>query len=308
MKFIWLDENKYIDSIPFLKNNYENTENSPDPDYIVYNVKKSSPEIYSQMHLLEKCGFLKIVKEINELESAEDIIPMTKRVEKLKSSPMYLKVYFPETSFLLSETELLSSTQFRKCLLREGKFIYIAPKDWVSIVKAWLNISVEIIEETEDEQMTDQILNYLINCVVYTDVDKAISRNTLFHDKKDNGVVYCFIDGIMEVINYKRKNEITSRKLRAILSDYVDGNSIQKRIFNNRYRFWRFKIEKAGVDIEKQLYAEDDDENEQKTLQNQIKIETSVVLPNVNENDDKPVSDDLNKKGEKNGKNNKSIR
>jgi len=297
MKFIWLDKDKYIDSIPFLKNNYENTETSADPDYFIYNIKKATPEIYAQMNLLEKCDFLKIVKEMNELESSEDIIPMTKRVEKLKSSPMYLKVYFQETSFLLSETQLLSSTQFRKCLLREGKFIFISPKDWVSIVKAWLNMSIEIIEETEDEQMINQILNYLINCVIYDDIDKAISRNTLFYDKKDNDVVYCFIDGIIEVINYRRKNEITSRKLRAILSEYVDGSSIQKRIFNNRYRFWRFKIENTGIDVEKQRYTEDIDENERKSSKNQIKIETSVVLPTVNDVVDKPISNDLNKNG-----------
>ena len=222
MKFIWIDEEKYPDQIPFLKDNYEEMDDSADPDVIIYKIKKMTDNIYSQMNVLEKCGFLKIFKETNEIESVHDIIPMTKRVERIKSSPMYLKIHFPNATFLLSEAELLSSTTFRKCLLREGKFIFISGKDWVDIVQIWLNMSEEIKEESEDDQVVDKVLNYISNCVVYKDIDKAISRSTLYHDKKDNGVVYCFIDALMDIINHKRKNEITSRKLRAIMSDYVE--------------------------------------------------------------------------------------
>ena len=84
------------------------------------------------MKVMESCGFLKIMKEVNELEGATDILHMTRRVEKLKSksSPMYLKVYFPHATFLLSESDLMSSVKFRKCLLREGKFIFISGNAW----------------------------------------------------------------------------------------------------------------------------------------------------------------------------------
>lgn len=261
MKFIWLDKEKYPDQIPFLKDNF-NEFDSADPDVSIYKVKKETEQIRSQMKTLESCGFLKIMKaeKINELETFIDIIPMTQRVEKIKSSPMYLKIFFPNTSFLLSETELLSVVAFRKCLLREGKFIPIPTKEWRVIVQHWLDISEEIIEETEDDYVVDKIMNYLSNCVVYDDIDKAISRNTLHYDKEDNGVVYSRIDTIVEFVNNKRKNEISSRKLRAALSEYIVGNSMRKRIFNNRYRFWKFDIKKAGIDIEKQLYVKDDAE------------------------------------------------
>ncbi len=268
MKFVWLDKDKYPNQIPFLKGNCEDTGESIDPDVVVYRIKKETDTIFSQMKVMESCGFLKIMKEVNELEDAEDILHMTRRVEKLKStsgssSPMYLKVHFPHTTFLLTESELLSPTKFRKCLLREGKFIFISGKVWVPLVQAWLDMSEEIREESEDEQIIDRVLNYLVNCVVHEDVGKAVSRNTLYHDKEDDGVAYCHIDSVMEVINSKKKDEISNRKLRVILSEYIDGDSIQKRIYNNRYRFWRFKIEKVHIDLERQLFNKDELEKDE---------------------------------------------
>ncbi len=257
MKFIWADDDKYPDQVPFLKNNYEIVEDNPDPDVTVYKIKKEDEHTNIRLKLLEEMGFIKIIKEINELQSVEDIIPMTKRVEKLKSSPMYLKIYFPNTSFLLSESELMTVTKFRKCLLREGKFISIPSKAWWGIVQYWLDVAEEIVEETEDDYVVDKVLNYLSNCIIYEDADKAISRNTLFYDNDEKGVVCSHIDAIVEFINNKRKNEISSRKLRAVLSDYVVGDSIRKRIFNNRYRFWMFDIAKSGVDLEKQLFVKE---------------------------------------------------
>jgi hypothetical protein len=259
MKFIWLDKEKYPDQIPFLKGNYDSFQ-SADPDISVYKIKKETDQIRSRMKTLESCGFLKIMKaeRMNELETYIDIIPMTQRVEKIKSSPMYLKIFFPNASFLLSETELLSVVAFRKCLLREGKFIPIPTKAWGVIVQHWLDVSEEIIEETEDDYIVDKILNYLANCVVYEDIDKAISRNTLHYDKEDNGVVYSRVDTVVEFVNNKRKTEISSRKLRAALSGYIVGDSLRKRIFNNRYRFWKFDIKSTGVNIEKQLYVKDE--------------------------------------------------
>ena len=116
--------------------------------------------------------------------------------------------------------------------------------------------------DLEEEQIIDKILNYLVNCTVYEEINYAVSRNTLYHDKEDGGVAYCLIDNIMEVINSKRKEEISNRKLRVILSEYIDGDSIQKRIYNNRYRFWRFKIEKVDINLEKQLFNKDELEAE----------------------------------------------
>ena len=84
-------------------------------------------------------------------------------------------------------------------------------------------------------------------------IGDAISRNTLYHDKEDGGVVYSLTDSIIEVVNGKRKEEISNRKLRVILSEYIDGNSIQRRIHKNRYRFWRFKIEKTNISLDDQL-------------------------------------------------------
>lgn len=261
MKFIWLDKERSIDQIPFLKDNTETTEDSFDSDVLIYKVKKVTDDLHVQMNVLEKCEILKMIKETDEIDSAKDIIPMTKKVEKLKSSPMYLKIFFPNTTFLLSESELMCSTAFRKFLLREGKFINIGNKDWISIVQAWLGMAVEIKEETEEDQLVDKVLNYLSNCTIYIEKNKSISRNTLFYDKKENPqVVYCFIDILMDIINTKRKTEITSRKLRAMLSNYVDGNSVQERIYNTKYRFWRFFIDKSGIDLERQIFVEDEED------------------------------------------------
>lgn len=263
MKFIWIDKEKSIDQIPFLKNNIEPTEESFDQEVTVYKVKKITDDLHIQMNVLEKCGLLALVKETDEIETAKDIIPMTKKVEKLKSSPMYLKIFFPNTTFLLSESELMCSTAFRKFLLREGKFINIGNKDWVSIVQAWLGMAIEITEETEEDQLVDKVLNYLSNCTIYTEKSKAISKNTLYYNEMEEPeVVYCFIDALMDIINNKRKTEITSRKLRAMLSTFVDGNSVQERIYNTKYRFWRFYINKTGIDIERQKYVDDENDSE----------------------------------------------
>ena len=259
MKFIWIDDDKYPDDISFLKDNYEVVDDS-NPDALVYRVKKPSDNMQVWMETLERIGLLKIVRPsgVQDIESFEDIIGMTVRVEKLKSSPMYLKIYFPDASFLLSESELLSSNKFRRCLLREGKFIGIPNKAWREIVQYWLDVAEEIIEESEEEQIVDRVLNYLCNCTVYDEIDHALSRNTLFYDKNDDGVVFSLTENVVDFVNSKSKTVYSSRNLRVILSDYIVGNSVQRRVFNNRYRFWRFSIPKVGIDLNKQFFVKDE--------------------------------------------------
>ncbi|RLF37266.1 MAG: hypothetical protein DRM99_00825 [Thermoplasmata archaeon] len=260
MRFIWIDDNKYPDDIPFLKGNYEVVD-SDNPDALVYQIKNPTDNMLVKLETLESAGMLKIVRTsgIKDINSFEDIIDMTVRVEKIKSSPMYLKVFFPDASFLLSETELLSSSKFRRCLLREGKFISIPGKAWTGIVQHWLDVADEVVEESEDEQIIDLVLNYLCNCTVYKDVDKALARNTLFFDEADDGVVYSLTGNVVDFVNSKyNKNSFNSRNLRAILSEFIVGNSVQRRIFTSRYRFWRFSIPKVGIDLDKQLFVEDE--------------------------------------------------
>ena len=266
MKFVWLDEDKYPNQIPFLKDNCEATKESIDPDVVVYRIKKVTGAILSQMKVMESCGFLKIIRSEVELESIDDIIPMTTRVEIMKGAPMYLKIYFSNWQITLSDSDLLSPIQFRKCLLQEGHFLIISSEDWNKIVQTWLNMSEEIWEETRNEVIIKKVLNYLNNCVVHEDIGAAISRNNLYHDKEDDGVAYCHIDSVVELVNNKQRDAdcVNARQLRGILSDYIDGDSIQKRIYSNRCRFWRFKIDKSEIDVKRQMISAIEEEMEAK--------------------------------------------
>jgi len=267
MKFVWLDEDKYPNQIPFLKDNCEATKESIDPDVVVYRIKKVTGAILSQMKVMESCGFLKIIRSEVELESIDDIIPMTTRVEIMKGAPMYLKIYFSNWQITLSDSDLLSPIQFRKCLLQEGHFLIISSEDWNKIVQTWLNMSEEIWEETRNDIIIRKVLNYLGDCVIYEDV--AVSRNTLWYnkeEKKDKNIVYCNIDVVVDWVNVKQRDAecVNARQLRGILSEYIDGNSVQKRIYGRRCGFWRFKIDKTEVDLDKKLQTKEKIEEHRK--------------------------------------------
>jgi len=295
IKFAWLNKIK-IDDIPFLKNNYEKTNeviNLSNKNINVMKVKDNTDKIYSEMIVLERCGFLRLIKDIQSVSTVDDIIPFTRKVQKIESSPTYLKIFFPNHTFILSESELMTPTTFKKCLLRLGKFIYISNKKWVKIVQMWLAMSETIAEETEDEQIIDIVLNYLSDCVIHEDIDKTVSRNTLYYNSKEKNLVYCFSDALMEVINYKKTNEISNRKLRAILSDYVVDKS-RIRIFGKRYSFWKFDIIKSGVNIEKQMF-------DKELLKKELNEKDGVIIKQLNDTalSEKKVvefDDDLNYK------------
>jgi hypothetical protein len=260
IRIVWLDDQKCIGDFKFLNGKFLSVD-SVDPDITEYEISLDDSETMNNLKFLSNFGMINIIGGVVEFETHEDILPCTRKVEKVKSNPMYLIIHFLDHEFILSETELLAPTKFRRCLLRIGKFINIPNKAWTQIVQSWLDTAIEIEEETEEEARVEKVLNYLSNCTIYEDITKAVTRNALFYDKEENGYVYCYIDGLLESINSGDKgNAITSRKLRAILSRYIDGNSIQRRVYATRYRFWKFKIEKAEIDIETQLYIDTEQE------------------------------------------------
>ncbi|GAH60028.1 unnamed protein product, partial [marine sediment metagenome] len=48
-------------------------------------------------------------------------------------------------------------------------------------------------------------------------------------------------------------------KLRGVLSDYIEGNSVQWRVRGRRVRFWGFSVDKCGIDLEKQKEKKEDE-------------------------------------------------
>ncbi|GAH25033.1 unnamed protein product [marine sediment metagenome] len=240
-----------LDEIPFLKGQYQVVSDAGDSEFI-YDVDDALKE---KLKVLEEAGFIKEIKgEQNNIECTDDIIRLTDRVELVQGGSLYMHVKILGHDFRFTETQLLSPVALSTQLLRLKKLIKPTAKEWKGILEYWFSISVDINEESEDEEYVEKILNYLNDCVIYTDKEMAASPFSLYSNGGDSGKVYCTIDALCEHLETRQR-----RKLRGVLSDYIEGNSVQWRVRGRRVRFWGFSVDKCGIDLEKQKEKKEDE-------------------------------------------------
>jgi cell fate (sporulation/competence/biofilm development) regulator YlbF (YheA/YmcA/DUF963 family) len=252
MRFVIVNENIYLEEIPFLRERYKIVSSAAEEEYVY----ETDNELEEKLKVLEEAGFIKRVKEkVNEIEKASDIIPATERVEILQGGKMNLRVYLAGHQFEFTEDELESSRALWKRLLRLKKAIRITQKEWSEILQNWLERSENIKEINEEEELRESILAKLQRSIIFNEIEKALSKNVLYYDKEQPNVVWCLSTNLKEIGGDKH----SMRKIRWVMSDYTIGASQQKRIKGDRVRFWGLIIDKCGIDLKNQMWNAEKD-------------------------------------------------
>jgi len=217
---------------------------------IFYEIPDTDAELIQEIKLLEKMKFVKTIKEeIREIESIEDLFPLTKKVEIVQGGPLYMRVHLGDHILTFNENHLLTPTMLRKYLLRLGIVLRIKQKDWDELLQYWLDIGEKVDEVSEEREIEEKFLNYIRECRIVKEVEQAILPYAIL--LKDNEF-FVSTDTVAEKLG------VSKRKLRSILSDYIIGNSIQLRSHGRRYRFWKLSEKSVcEIDVKKQLEEEE---------------------------------------------------
>ena len=252
-RFMLTKENLSVRDIEFLRDVEIRELRQPD-GVLIYEIQADS-NLIQKMKVLEEAGFIKPIKEeLREVESVDDLISLTKRVEVVQGGSLYMRVHLSDHILTFNESQLLTPTMLRKYLLRLGKCLRIRQNDWDELVQYWLDIAEKIDEVSEEDEIIEKFLNYIRECRIVKEVEQAISPYTIL---LRDGEFFCSTDTVAEKLG------VSKRKLRSILSDYIVGSSVQFRSHGRRYRFWRLSAEKCGIDVERQLEEEGAEEAEE---------------------------------------------
>ena len=253
-RFILTNKNISVKDIEFLQGAEIREFRQPDGE-IIYEVQ-ADPNLIQKMKVIEEAGFIRPIKEeLREVESIEDLIPLTKKVEIVQGGPLYMRVYLGDHILTFNENQLLTPTMLRKYLLRLGKILRIKQKDWEELVQYWLDIGEKVDEVSEEGEVVEKFLNYIKECRIVKEVEQAILPYTIL--LKDNEF-FCSTDTVAEKLG------VGKRKLRSFLSDYIIGNSIQFRSHGRKYRFWKLSEKcECEIDVKKQLEEEEAEEAEE---------------------------------------------
>ena len=263
MRFVVLKDDLYPGDVPFLRSAKANEESSE----IVYEIGE---EVREKLKVLEEAGFVKVVKEsLDSIRSVDDVMRLTERVEVLQGGTMFLRVFLCGHEIEFMEDELLNPIALRKRLLRLMAIVNIKNEEWNDLLRFWFSIATRVKEISEEDEIREEILTYLRRCVIYEDMNKSLGRMTLFYDRKDPCVVFCCAENLKQFHGFN----YTQRKIRWLLSDYIEGESVQRRIKNEKHRYWRISIEKAGIDLNAQKFSEEDKTLEDVVYEKNIKSE-----------------------------------
>jgi len=257
-RFILTNKNISVKDIEFLQGAEIREFRQPDGE-IIYEVQ-ADPNLIQKMKVIEEAGFIRPIKEeLREVESIEDLIPLTKKVEIVQGGPLYMRVYLGDHILTFNENQLLTPTMLRKYLLRLGKILRIKQKDWEELAQYWLDIGEKVDEVSEEGEVVEKFLNYIRECRIVKEVEQAILPYTIL--LKDNEF-FCSTDTVAEKLG------VGKRKLRSILSDYIIGSSVQFRSHGRRYRFWKLSEKSVcEIDVKKQLEEEEVEEVEEEATE-----------------------------------------
>jgi hypothetical protein len=198
-----------------------------------------------------------------------DILRNTEKVEMLQGGSVRLRVHILGNVWEFTESELLGPTALEKRLLRLKKAIFVKKDEWSKILQDWFDRSEDIKEISEDDEACEKILIYLSQCTIYKDIDKASAMYTLYYDENDPKIVYSLSDNMARVGEsipwYKAKNNsdgggLSLQKMGWLISDYIEHPSVQKTCDGKKKRFWRVYIDKANINLDEQMYKEEEDE------------------------------------------------
>ena len=251
VKFFIIRDDLYPDQILYLRGNC--TVVSNDEGLSVF---ETSDKLYPKLKALEEAGFIKIIRDLNEINEPLDVLLCTEKVQMIRRGPVRLYVYILGHKLEFTDGELLGPTALMRGLLCLKKYIPISHKNWSLILDEWLSMAEDIEEISEEDEVNEKVLAYLQSCTIYTEKANAVGGSALFYDESDKNVVYSFNENISRLFDDK----LSMKKLRGCLDDFLAGNSVQISIFGVKRRFWRFDIGKCEIDLKKRLYTEDEDD------------------------------------------------
>lgn len=263
VKFIITKDGLYPDQISFLGDCYTVSSSCMDDQSGCsdgVNVFETKDEFIADLEVLERAGFIKVIHDFDSIEEPSDILRCTRKVEMLQGGIVKLRVYILDCVWEFTESELLGPTALVKRLLRLKKAIYIKKEEWIVILNNWLSSAEDVIEINEDEEVREKFLSYISHCRIYNEIEKALGVGALFYDDSDPNVVYCLSNNLKTVLKslFVKESDASLRKIRWLLTDFIDGESVQRRAIGERKRFWRISINSTGIDIKKQLFKEED--------------------------------------------------
>ena len=222
-----------------------------DDNGIIYSVDSQH---LNQLHILEQLGQIKLIKtQINEIENVDDILQLTQTVSMLQGGKLKLSVSIANHRFEFDEGELLTGRALRMRLLRLRTYIKIKQEEWDALIKNWLQIAEEVDEIGEEDELCEDILGYLRDCIIYKERDKTLGKYTLWSNQENENVVYCYSENLRTL----RNEEFSLRKLRWLMDGFLAGSSEEIRVSGAKKRFWPFLIDKCDIDIKKQLFSEE---------------------------------------------------
>ena len=264
VKFVITKDDLYPDQIAFLGGDYTSI-SSCDTDQNSCNdglsMVETKDEFIPDLDVLERAGFIKVVHDFDSIEEPSDILRCTKKVEMLQGGTVKLRVYILDGIWEFTESELLGPTALVKRLIRLKKAVYVKKEEWQEILSNWLRSAEDVIEINEDEEVREKFLLYILRCRIYTEIEKSLGVGALFYDESDHDVVYCLSNNLKIVLKtlFVKESEVSLRKIRWLLTDFISGESVQRRVMGERKRFWRISINAAGIDVKKQLFSEEDE-------------------------------------------------
>lgn len=252
LRFVVLKDDFFIDETP-LKGKYTVEDSDGEIIYYVEDIT-----VKPELSFLELYGIIRLIhEESSELDNAEDIIRLTDSVEILEGGSIYLKVKIMGREFMFTELQLMSSVTLKRYMLRLGKYFNLKSGDWAPIVQFWLDTGNKTHEISDDEVLIEKSINYLKKCIIYTDIEKALGYHSLFYNVEEPSTVFCLVDSIIGALQIENR-----RKVRSVLSEYIAGDSVQKRVYGEKKRFWRFKIEECEINLAEQMHEHEEEVEE----------------------------------------------
>jgi len=223
---------------------------------IIYSVESKH---LTQLHILEQLRQIKLIKtQISEIENVDDVLQLTQTVSMLQGGKLKLSVSIADHRFEFDEGELLTGRALRMRLLRLRTYIKIKQEEWDALIKNWLQMAEEVNEIGEEDELCEDILGYLRDCIIYKERDKALGKYTLWFNPENENVVYCYSENLRTL----RNEEYALRKLRWLMDGFLAGSSEEIRVSGAKKRFWPFLIDKCDIDVKKQLFSEEVEEEE----------------------------------------------
>ena len=107
--------------------------------------------LIGKLGALEDAGFIKIIRQYNDIQNVSDIIACTDRVEMLHGVPTSLRIHILGHIWDFSETELLGPTALMRHLLRIKRAIRINWKSWTMNLNSWLSRAEDVDEISKVE-------------------------------------------------------------------------------------------------------------------------------------------------------------